>query len=405
MASLRTHHKRRLLLWFLALLILAGAIAVEYRRVRTRQLWPLIVHRLDAVEVIHAGWLDYPWLIAPGAQEGSVDAFEVTGPGYWVDACGQRCPEPEVPFTGSSPYVSPRGSVVAWEGDTGLRWAWRDGRRARESLLRASPAYVNDDGIVVTDDKQAFTPDGKTLKLRRNGHPCVFPNYLCDDPGYLTVTDQQDGKLYLYDRAARRFLGGYPNPTDWRGMVFHHGDRFLIVEERGKALVCDANGVLATYGANTHWIWGDDGSVWTVGPRHAFILHWRDPKITLTALRVPPRDALIFDVSRVRVWGDGALVAYTETVSASSKRLRKLWQQIRSLTHAKAKLPAKARRLTVLCRGRLLGTTCLPMVSDEASATEGYVARERIPFSADGRYLSWEFKQGRERRIAVYRMP
>lgn len=289
-------------------------------------------------------------------------------------------------------YVSPLREVAVWGGDGMATLFWRDGRRQavmpdryRASCMPNGAGYFHAYGTL--HDAQ-----GKQVPLPPGYFPADFPGVCSADPRYLIVRKGQY-TLGVFDLQARKLVTSQPFQPFSPGMLFHHGDRFLLVSVNGAARVIERGKVIyAMRPGATPWQWSEDGTVWQVNGyiKQAKVLHWRQGPCALAWLPVTveadvrvhawggepgtPRGgfpggypggfigvAMLPTAASLAVWDDGRLIARTDTYRMLRPGTAGKLQAVAGALRLRGAIASEARRLTLYRDGKPVGSYRLPL--------------------------------------------
>jgi len=236
------------------------------------------------------------------------------------------------------------------------------------------------------------------------------------------------------------------------GIVFHHGNRFLIAVAKGRIQVFENGKRLRIFGTkNTVWQWGEDGTVWAVMGTRANVIAWHAGDCRLVAPKVAvPSDPqvsflsntdynnqstrsieIIFQVAggsyygiigrpgitynpSVAVWGDGKVMACTKTIPLWPQMLEPLITSLekRSVLH---NTPRQGRQLILYRNGWRIGSYTVrldptvqfpvPAVAFPTPSPIPQVTHEHLAFTGDGRYLAWVIETVKGKTMYVFKVP
>ncbi len=463
-------------------------------RTRSRRRWRL---PLLLITLISGGWLIYAWLHPtlrpvtvrtlpagtqflfsvhgagyPAIQAVPIKAFDPTNPPnpcalHWLDDRGHPH---RVQFERSwytehlfwlEDSISPLCKVVL-QDDTGQDVLhWRDGHSQTVMVDRLQRAWMPNDAGFFWKDERLYSPQGNTVELPTTGtnHADQIRVYSAD-PRYV-VLPKGDYKVVVFDLQARSIVTTQPLLTYMPGMLFHHGNRFLLVSINGAARVVEHGKVIYSTPTSPYpWRWSDDGTIWQVHKNVARVLRWREGPCRLTALPwAINRDTRVkawfgeygnrssfsnfggLDIPSasqspalsLAVWNDGRLVARTDTIRVMHQSTARKLQYYALKLHLRGTITSEARQLTLYRDGNVVGRYQVPvdnivletpsLLSHLSAASrvaisgttlsyntdKGYCSvdyfggcHEHLAFTADGRYLSWIIYAGKEVRHFVF---
>ncbi len=362
-------------------------------------------------------------------------------------------------------YVSPLREVVLWQKGGACTLDWRDGRRRVFPAAQVSHRFIRamapsaDGAYLDYDGGRFFNADRKRVPL-----PAGYSTLLTlrsADPRYVVVTDRKND-IGIFDLQTRHLIATLKS-YGTRGMLFHHGARFLLVTTTGSALVLERGKTIYTrHGAPHNWRWGEDGTAWQLDSRSIRVLQWKAGPCRFTKLPVALRaDArvqpwgtgnndgypwmyfgrsLTGSVSSAStstaVWGDGRYVATAETVRLRPAAAARKLERLARLVRIRRAVPREARRLTLYRDGKPAGHYTVPidpialrplpspaaLSSIIGIATHGTTltlttgtgktytysrygnCREHLAFTGDGKHLSWLVFTGKEVRHVVFKV-
>ena len=296
---------------------------------------------------------------------------------------------------------------------------------------------VADDGKMLLSDGWSRTSVANSTGIRP-GHLKGAPSdFYSMDPRYVVLrSNDYAGGLNIYDLETARVIARYDDSSEV-GILFHAGDRFLLVPREGPAKIF-ADGQwrehFGDYG--TLWRWGEDGSVWTMEGQSLKILHWRDATPTWDTLTVTGNvDDRVgeMQVAGIRtnasytfwhygpawaaVWGDGQLLARTETLPApghhgDEMRQLSLYRGDTFLGSYQLPLYDNKRGIDAMKSMSGIGPTFHPRKDKDAYPTAYY--QEHLAFTRDGKFLAWMVVNGQGRlmrtvdtgiHLLVFRVP
>jgi hypothetical protein len=325
--------------------------------------------------------------------------------------------------------VSPtRKMVVVYrsirEGNREVTILRNNGQHVAETSIiteRNSIRSVTDGGVLCIDGNRAFLPNGSMITLPRW---CITHLLGSPEPSLLVVgQDSLSIDPVLYDvsgTAFRRMLRfpvhGAPGYMQG-GMLFRKEMRFVVVPANMSPSVYQHEKLLARYGtAYLRWMWGEDGTVWGISDKGvSYLLRWRDatkPCLVKLPMQGKP-DTRFVDLTRLRpngygiiyaeivpgpaIWGDGRLIAVTETRRLLPDRVADLTDRVLVAMKKTDGVPREARVLTLYRDKKVVGTFT---VSLKVHILRYY--REHLAFTKDGKYLSWVIDTGRGPQVYAF---
>ncbi|HOS43690.1 MAG TPA: hypothetical protein PK794_08375, partial [Armatimonadota bacterium] len=421
-----------------------------------RRRWALL---LLLLAVIGGGWWGYRVahpVLTPVTRRllpaGSGIIFSANGAGYpavesVTDAAGKtvcallddRCRRVAgVPPMATLGLVSPTRRTIAcgrYEGKDGylVTPVWRDGKPDTGSagvlLPLSGMITLTDAGAVCRVPRFLHTPNGRKIELPAG----VWPGILGTNEPSLVTTFEPTAtgpNVVIFDLSARkpkkvaRLAVASRKRMLNDGMFYRQRERFLVVPGDDMPTAYQHERLIASYGApDWQWAWGEDGTVWGMDPKgHCSLLRWRDTTPRLVKLPVSyTRGDTFVELSpryyhniaaftplkaAPAVWGDGRLIAVTETHDIISARTAALVERAVRVVARDATMPYRARVLTLYRDGKRIGTFQtrlhpLPkMASIRFSVTHATLVRtqsyaEHLAFTKDGKHLSWVIDAGK----------
>lgn len=440
------HRSRRRLrvVFVLILFLLIGAVGYWWLFLRftvvSRQQFPI-----DTGILFSALNIGYPAVMGEKTELAGSEKV------HWLDDCCRLRPENIGPCYFERFYVSPhRKTIARLENATAGQskvvltpFGAGDPRTiSHQKTYSNSLRWVADDGSLCIENDRLFDAQGRPIVVTPGCRPTHF---LCADSRFIALecnvfnwsTRPYRDRLLIYDRTVKHLVAT-PLYT-WRyadGMVFHSDDRFLAVPDCGEAMVFTTDKVLARFGtAATQWQWSEDGSAWANIKKTPKILVWRKGTCRLIPFpKVPAIDPgkrgltyvgrnslhLVWSSfpSHIAVWGDGKLVAVSETVPSSSLRKRILMEWIQRFPR---RITMNYRRMTLYQNDRRVGSHQLPLRSGAIEYQQGTATamaspqsrgsfiqympvpyREHLAFTADGKHLAWLLEDNGKLQVTVF---
>jgi hypothetical protein len=410
----------------LILILLAGGGYFTYRVTAGPRLRPVTTRKLDAGASLRFS--------ANGAGYPALEMHKTSAALYTARWLDDACRPTGKPFKTlvMSPVIDAQREVA-----TDFVWVsvaynpltagmmntliWRNGRRKK---LKYYPEYA--------------------LHLPPPSYAFAEPLLLCDDRRYAAFRSFRitggARPMALYDRSLKRALFSFRVTEKHLGMVFHQGDRFVMVQHIDEARVFHGGKLLATFGTwQSGWNWSEDGSVWTVAGNTIQVLDWRatPPKLMTLPMQVEfdpriahlenpdatPRFASAFPpghihhnapVYDVAVWGGGRLVARVKTRPLLPHGIGAILDRASARFPGLRNLPRETRILTLYREGKSIGTFTarldpLPSLRRSMAASrypvEADAPAEHLAFTGDGRHLSWVRETPKETMEYAFPIP
>jgi len=431
MHEAKRRRQRRMWIIF-CLLLLAGGGYLGYRLFAIPQLRPVTSRTLPRFTSLRfsANGADYPALEVNWVESKRYVAFYHN---RWLD---NTCRPVGKQFTTlfESPIIIDTKREVAtyvkyenyhsWDSHPIMlnTVIWRGGRR--EPLTR-HPEYALDQLPQGYQNSQSFL--------------------YCDDWHHAVYYRRASptGPVYdLYDRQQKRALFSFTPQFHMPGMVFHQGDRFVLVQREGMTQVFEKGKLLRKFGSqSTVWNWSEDGTVWMVNKMTLRVLIWRKGVPVMVSLSSPVyHDKRVIYIQNpmpgrsympaipdnhpsleIAAWGDGQLVACTKTKILLPHTVDRLFTLLGSRFTRLSNTPREARVLMLYRKGKQIGRlivklpyippTPIPASTIPFRTTSGFrsissvlLPREHLAFTGDGRYLSWVIMTKKGTTVYVFRV-
>ena len=420
----RTRHRRRLLVIFFIMGLLAGGWAWRMHAIRGDL--RLVTHRVlprGCRLLFSANNLGYP------ALQSTIPRRHEEFAAHWLDdqcRVGRRATDKTQSY---NIIVSPaRGSVI-WTGELlakgqQVHLVGREGRR-RDLLFSFNHNFfaksvTNDGSLFAISADGYFTADGKPARIPGFG-TCwsIERGWQSADPNILPLHDDRHENLVLYDRAQGRVLYTIPERDNTgRGIIFTQDRRLVVVPSSGIVHVFENGKQLASFGNGVfQWIWGEDGTVWNLYDYR--LLQWRSGKPRLVSHHIPinfdpdfyhpteltyaePGDwqPTFTGEAWAALWGDDALGATVETVPLIPMPLMTAMAWIQSKTKWQFDTRLIGRQLTLYRNGKPAGRIAIRPPRPTKHSPYG----EHLAFTRDGKYLAWVIACGERVEIYAFRI-
>ncbi|MHB9108623.1 MAG: hypothetical protein ACYDCO_16320 [Armatimonadota bacterium] len=452
--------RRRLPRWAWALIILAvltGGSALAFRLYYGPRVPVIAIRRLPAdtrMIIFSANGVGYPAAIVRANRN---VAGRLSPHAHLLDDDG--VPSEEKFHNNGTTIISPNRQVAVdrdmSRDPKAAALVWRSGGRRQITVPPPSDQHwlFPTDAGGVHDGERRYYQDGRCVVTLPPGYR-FLANAQCADPRFLPLAGPQcnpalqSGNLGLYDLQRKAIIPlGLSNWGDGEGIIFRHGDRFLVTH--GGPIVIVPGSLPVTYkpsprkapATGSRWCWGEDGTAWLVSGATVSVYDWRQGTPELRALPCAVKqDARIRDLSNlwinpgtlsihrgeapgVAVWGDGRLVACIETHRTLPTSVARLCGKT-SLT---ARIPLETRELVLYQDGRRAGWYRLPIdptlkslpdpMDYYATPPGNYgppvvsppkpilLALEHLAFNQNGTRLSWVVETSKGKTIYVFKVP